>query len=187
MRGHHVPHTAAAKAKMRASRLGKPQPSKYRPMMVRDDGITMYRCGVCAEFKPREDFYRDNRTSLGLTSGCKGCHMRTAIRTRSPSSTREHRVITAHNARARLMGCSGVLRIADVRKLRAYLGERCLRCGSAANLEWDHVVALASGGCNDITNLQRLCSPCNDSKHTKTADYRTAEQRRWVYEFRVVK
>lgn len=64
---------------------------------------------------------------------------------------------------------------------------RCTECGR--DLSWvldslpaeqfDHVVPLARGGLNDITNLQLLCEPCNKAK----ADNLTAPRlryRRWL-------
>ncbi len=47
---------------------------------------------------------------------------------------------------------------------------RCAKCGAAPSndhsveLEVDHVVAVARGGKNDITNLQALCRKCNQGK-----------------------
>jgi len=36
-----------------------------------------------------------------------------------------------------------------------------------AELAYDHIVPLAEGGINDVTNLQLLCGPCNRSKAAK--------------------
>jgi HNH endonuclease len=43
-------------------------------------------------------------------------------------------------------------------------GFRCAHCGSSDDLAIDHVVALAVGGTNDLSNLQLLCGPCNSRK-----------------------
>ncbi|MFQ3583430.1 MAG: HNH endonuclease [Cyanobacteriota bacterium] len=43
-------------------------------------------------------------------------------------------------------------------------GFRCLGCGktaSQAKLQIDHIVPIAHGGSNDISNLQTLCRDCN--------------------------
>lgn len=45
-------------------------------------------------------------------------------------------------------------------------GLRCVTCGTSDDLTIDHVVAVANGGTNDITNLQSMCQPCNSRKHT---------------------
>ncbi len=41
---------------------------------------------------------------------------------------------------------------------------RCVKCGAAANLEYDHIIPLAMGGSNTARNLQVLCADCNRSK-----------------------
>jgi hypothetical protein len=41
---------------------------------------------------------------------------------------------------------------------------RCVRCGSAESLEFDHVIPLAMGGSSTARNLQLLCEACNRSK-----------------------
>lgn len=37
-------------------------------------------------------------------------------------------------------------------------------------LNIDHMFPLADGGCNDLVNLQLLCSSCNQAKHSKHAE-----------------
>jgi hypothetical protein len=41
---------------------------------------------------------------------------------------------------------------------------RCVRCGRAESLEFDHVIPLSMGGSNTARNLQLLCEPCNRAK-----------------------
>ncbi len=48
----------------------------------------------------------------------------------------------------------------------------CLRCGKSRPLVADHVIPLARGGRNDITNIQPLCARCNGIKSDKSTDYR---------------
>jgi 5-methylcytosine-specific restriction endonuclease McrA len=85
------------------------------------------------------------------------------------------------NRRARLLAASGRFTLAEWRGLKAFYHYRCLRCGKyehevvkeqGRQLCADHIVPLACGGTNDISNIQPLCSWCNSAKGTKTIDYR---------------
>lgn len=56
-------------------------------------------------------------------------------------------------------------------EVRKYVFERdrhqCQSCGKTCNeteLTIDHIIALALGGTNDISNLQTLCRLCNSQK-----------------------
>ena len=52
-------------------------------------------------------------------------------------------------------------------------GVSCARCGSADDLQVDHIKPVSLGGTNDMHNLQILCGPCNKSKGNHyTKDYR---------------
>ncbi len=55
--------------------------------------------------------------------------------------------------------------------VREYVFQRdqyqCQSCGltnETKTLNVDHIIPLAKGGSNDISNLQTLCSSCNQSK-----------------------
>ena len=43
-------------------------------------------------------------------------------------------------------------------------GGACARCGTNAELQYDHIVPIAAGGSNEPANLQILCGPCNRLK-----------------------
>jgi 5-methylcytosine-specific restriction endonuclease McrA len=51
-------------------------------------------------------------------------------------------------------------------------GNVCLRCRKKRILVADHVIPLALGGKNDITNIQPLCRNCNGKKCMDSTDYR---------------
>lgn len=62
-------------------------------------------------------------------------------------------------------------RINIPQSVRKYVLQRnnyqCQSCGkhnTEAKLNIDHIVPLATGGSNDISNLQVLCSRCNQRK-----------------------
>ena len=43
-------------------------------------------------------------------------------------------------------------------------GLRCVQCGSAAELQLDHILPVALGGATSVENLQVLCRDCNRAK-----------------------
>lgn len=42
--------------------------------------------------------------------------------------------------------------------------QSCGKTGLKTNLNIDHIIPLARGGSNDISNLQTLCQTCNQKK-----------------------
>lgn len=59
-------------------------------------------------------------------------------------------------------------------EVRKYVFERdrfhCQSCGKTdteANLNVDHIIPLARGGKNDLSNLQTLCFDCNQRKRDR--------------------
>ncbi len=59
-------------------------------------------------------------------------------------------------------------RISFPKEVREYVFDRdrrqCRSCGQSTKLSIDHIIPLASGGSNDISNLQTLCGSCNSQK-----------------------
>ncbi len=45
------------------------------------------------------------------------------------------------------------------------LGDKCANCGSELTVEYHHVVALALGGTNRLTNIVPLCWVCHQKAH----------------------
>lgn len=43
-------------------------------------------------------------------------------------------------------------------------GGHCANCGASSDLQYDHVIPLALGGSNSLSNLQLLCGTCNRRK-----------------------
>ncbi len=63
-------------------------------------------------------------------------------------------------------------RIAIPSEVRAYVFQRdrhqCQSCGrQGTGLQIDHIVPLALGGSNDLSNLQVLCGTCNRRKRDR--------------------
>ncbi|TAF53678.1 MAG: HNH endonuclease [Oscillatoriales cyanobacterium] len=44
---------------------------------------------------------------------------------------------------------------------------QCQSCGQSINLQIDHIIPLARGGSNDLSNLQTLCQTCNLRKRDR--------------------
>jgi 5-methylcytosine-specific restriction endonuclease McrA len=182
---HCMPHTDEAKDKMRVSHTGVPVPWKHRENKI-VDSIQLWKCGRCFEFFPKEGFYKNKRTLLGITSECRKCHTQVSLLTRDKEKTKARRIINEANRRARMQG--KVFK-QDYLSLESIFGNRCLKCGDAANLQWDHINPIAHGGLHHPTNLQRLCRKCNERKQASFGDYRTLEQantinQKWVIEFK---
>ncbi|MEA5537290.1 HNH endonuclease [Crocosphaera sp. XPORK-15E] len=62
-------------------------------------------------------------------------------------------------------------RIPIPKSVRDYIFQRdnyqCKSCGKKQQetiLNIDHIIPLAKGGSNDMSNLQTLCQPCNQQK-----------------------
>lgn len=86
---------------------------------------------------------------------------------------------SAHRRRARKMAAEGSFTEAQFSKLKKLFDNRCLCCGRQEpeiQLQADHVVPLARGGSNDISNIQPLCRSCNSSKRANTVDYRPSDR-----------
>jgi len=60
---------------------------------------------------------------------------------------------------------------AEFKELCNQYGNVCLRCRKGRILVADHVIPIALGGKNDITNIQPLCRKCNSAKGQYTIDF----------------
>ena len=48
-------------------------------------------------------------------------------------------------------------------------GGRCVKCGSAEDLEYDHIIPVSKGGSSTEKNVQLLCAKCNQEKGDRIA------------------
>jgi 5-methylcytosine-specific restriction endonuclease McrA len=82
----------------------------------------------------------------------------------NPEGVKAH----AHKTRAKRQKADGRHSAAEVKTLLEKQRGRCAYCRISIRPEYhvDHIVALANGGTNWISNIQLLCPPCNRRKHT---------------------
>ena len=52
------------------------------------NGVEHWSCSNCKIELPKDGFYKDVRSSSGLKSDCKKCHVQTALKTRDPINHR---------------------------------------------------------------------------------------------------
>lgn len=74
--------------------------------------------------------------------------------------------------RARIKGNGGNITAEEWKSVLNRYGNKCLKCGSTDRIEMDHVVPIALGGINEISNVQPLCRICNARKNNRIEDYR---------------
>lgn len=92
-------------------------------------------------------------------------------RQKNPNAAR----LAVHRRRARKKAAQGVFTDSEWRALCALYDHTCLCCKRREpeiKLVPDHVIPLAKGGSNYISNIQPLCVSCNSRKSIRTVDYR---------------
>lgn len=103
----------------------------------------------------------------GLVRAYKAKHEKT-------DAGRLTRKATTHRRRARIKANGGTFSRAEFVALVERCGNQCVACKTpapAVKLEPDHIIPIALGGINDITNIQPLCRSCNAKKRAKTVNY----------------
>ncbi len=160
----------------------------------------MKKCNKCLESKSADKFYKNSKSKDGLHGTCKPC-FRERQRARSqkfrqenPEYDRQWRKNNAakkrqllrewqknnrnrvrgyeHARRARMAGAFADCQRFSQEFIRSVY-KSCLKCGSLAELEIDHVIPLSKGGTSTIGNYQILCRSCNASKNNRDfTDYR---------------
>ncbi len=123
----------------------------------------LWRCRcVCGE----DTFVETRHLNSGNTASC-GCALR-----QKEVRVRPHAVANANRLyqtvrRARMHGAAGTFTEQEIEALYEKQDGRCAACKTPVafrHIHRDHVVPLALGGSNDISNIQVLCGPCNRSK-----------------------
>lgn len=77
-----------------------------------------------------------------------------------PEAHKRHK----HLRRARERQAEGSFTHEEWDALKHRFDMKCAKCREAKPLTIDHIVPLAKGGRNDITNIQPLCITCNQRK-----------------------
>jgi hypothetical protein len=129
--------------------------------------------------KHRNEHRRQNRERIKAVRRAYEERNRERIQTRNREYKRRDPIanrIREHRRRARKRAAGGHHTAAQWRALCDFFGNVCLCCGAAGNLSIDHVIPISRGGNDDITNVQPLCLPCNQSKRDQEIDYRDPER-----------
>jgi 5-methylcytosine-specific restriction endonuclease McrA len=91
----------------------------------------------------------------------------------NPERVRRAKTNNLRKRRAARHASRGNFTLEEFEELCESYGNRCLACGDTeAVLEADHVVPLAKGGSDNISNIQPLCGSCNRKKFVNIIDYR---------------
>lgn len=80
----------------------------------------------------------------------------------------------AHKRNARIAGNGGSFTAGEWELLKEQYGYRCPACGKREpeiKLTIDHVIPIAKGGVNTISNIQPLCGNCNSKKNTQIMSF----------------
>lgn len=87
----------------------------------------------------------------------------------NPELARANARKSRHTRRARQYAAGGSYTKTQIQELLEKQGWKCVYCPAdlRGRRELDHIVALARGGPNDISNLQWLCRPCNRKKRDR--------------------
>lgn len=118
------------------------------------DGLLL-ECRKCGQMLPRGRFHRSGKG--GLTAGgrwrawCKQC-------------MRPHRAAVAARRRSRVVGTYTGEDVSRLAVRQGYMCGVCRRDLRVVGYHVDHVVPIAKGGLNVVSNLQLLCARCNLSK-----------------------
>jgi 5-methylcytosine-specific restriction endonuclease McrA len=119
---------------------------------------------------------REHVRAANRASDARRVEQRRAYRERNADKIRVRKIRDKQRRIDRLRVNGGAHTQTEWRALCAKYNHRCLCCGKATELTPDHIVPIAQGGSDSITNIQPLCLSCNMEKGNREIDYRPKER-----------
>lgn len=158
---HTKPHSDEAKAKISASKKGKPSNRKGVKLSLESRlKISDSKKGKSIHSKEQKDKWKITRKGTNNPSYKHGMTGNQSY-WRKIRQTREREAVGFHSE-------------GEWETLKAQYGFTCPCCKKPepiVRLTRDHVIPLAKGGSHFIENIQPLCQSCNSRKHTEIIKY----------------
>jgi 5-methylcytosine-specific restriction endonuclease McrA len=153
---------------------------------------TRKTCSGCGATKPLTEYGKNSARSDGFETKCKSCKRQAHALWRAQNAERWKELKAAEKRRNRESYKESNRRRLERERLTAgnlppfvkeilkhYYGPACMYPGcSRVDVQVDHVVPLALGGRDDVSNLQLLCPPHNNEKNNSARDYRNGRMLR---------
>lgn len=118
----------------------------------------------------KESSWKSLRYCSGLHKRLNQSWTRLSIKERRLAHLREVKRRLQHDRRARLRNAEGKFTQSEWEELKIKSNYACCFCNKSEptiKLTIDHIIPLAKGGNNYISNIQPLCGSCNSSKKDK--------------------
>lgn len=138
----------------------------------RTDELPVRTAFKCGHPRAPENTLRNKKQNGRYSVRCRVCCQTKQIDRYHTNPAAKAGAILNNRIRSHRLRAVGTFTAADWREVLYTYGRACLACGSTAPPTIDHVVPISRGGLNTKENVQPLCAWCNDSKGTKTVDYR---------------
>uniref|UniRef100_A0A6M3J652 Homing endonuclease n=1 Tax=viral metagenome TaxID=1070528 RepID=A0A6M3J652_9ZZZZ len=174
-----IPHTEESKKNISNSLIGKKRNPLSDDLKQRLSAAklgkkkseeTKKRMSVARKGKPGHPHTEETKEKIGFAfRGEKHPAWKGGI-SKQKGYRKEYAGIYKHKYRVLKQGNGGSFTIAEWENLKEQYGYRCPMCGKkepSIKLAADHIIPIAKGGDNNITNIQPLCRSCNSIKHTK--------------------
>lgn len=110
------------------------------------------------------------------TEACAARDRAKYLRIKSDPEAWQHLLSIRRTSRIKREGAPGGHTETEWQTVCEAWDRRCARCGERRPLTLDHILPISRGGTDDITNIQPLCSRCNDIKGTQAIQYPT----KWI-------